>query len=194
MEILTNLKSKKVILASKSPRRQQLIIGLGIDVEIRTKEVEESFSEALIRQEVAMYLAEKKAKAFEGELATDEILITGDTIVCLNDLILNKPEGTEDAKRMLRLLSGKTHNVITGVCIADNNRKELFYDSTEVTFGELTDAEIAYYIENHKPFDKAGSYGAQDFIGFIGIQGMNGSYYNVMGFPLHKVYEVLKTW
>ncbi|MDG1781366.1 MAG: Maf family nucleotide pyrophosphatase [Flavobacteriales bacterium] len=194
MEILTNLKSKKVILASKSPRRQQLIQGLGIDVEIRTKEVEESFSESLIRQEVAMYLADKKAKAFEGELATDEILITGDTIVCLNDLILNKPEGTEDAKRMLRLLSGKTHTVITGVCIADNNRKELFYDATEVTFGELTDAEIAYYIEKHKPFDKAGSYGAQDFIGFIGIQGMNGSYYNVMGFPLHKVYEVLKMW
>lgn len=194
MEILTNLKNKKVILASKSPRRQQLIKGLGIDVEIRTKDVDESFSESLVREEVALYLAHKKAKAFKGELSADELLITGDTIVCLDELILNKPENADDAKRMLRMLSGKTHTVITGVCISDVKRNELLFDATEVTFGELTDKEIEYYIHECQPFDKAGSYGAQDFIGFIGIQGMNGSYYNVMGFPLHKVYEVLKSW
>ena len=122
------------------------------------------------------------------------MLITGDTIVCLDELILNKPEDEDDAHRMLGMLSGRTHTVITGVSISDNNRKEVFFDSTEVTFGNLSKDEITYYVDKHKPFDKAGSYGAQDFIGFIGIQGMNGSYYNVMGFPLHKVYEVLKSW
>lgn len=194
MEILTNLKGKKVILASKSPRRQQLIQGLGVEVEIRTKEVDESFSESLVREEVAMYLADKKAQAFQDELGSDEVLITGDTIVCLDELILNKPEDEDDAHRMLGMLSGRTHTVITGVSISDSHRKEVFFDSTEVTFGNLSNDEITFYIEKYKPFDKAGSYGAQDFIGFIGIQGMNGSYYNVMGFPLHKVYEVLKNW
>ncbi len=194
MEILKNLEGRKIVLASKSPRRQQLIQGLGVDVEIRTKDVDESFSLNLKRHEVALYLADKKAKAFQGELAANEILITGDTIVCLGDEILNKPEDHADAVRMLKKLSGKTHTVITAVSISDNWKSEVFYDETEVQFGMLSEAEIDYYIEQYQPYDKAGSYGAQDFIGYIGIVGMKGSYYNVMGFPLHLVYAHLKSW
>jgi septum formation protein len=194
MKILKNLEGRKIVLASKSPRRQQLIQGLGVDVQIRTKEVDESFSSSLKREEVALYLADKKAKAFEGELAEDEILITGDTIVSLDDLILNKPEDFDDAVRMLKMLSGKKHTVITAVSISDSTKSELFHDETVVEFGELSHDEIEYYITNVQPFDKAGSYGAQDFIGYIGIVGMNGSYYNVMGFPLHLVYAHLKSW
>lgn len=194
MEILKNLEGRKIVLASKSPRRQQLIQGLGVDVDIRTKDVDESFSPNLTRHEVALYLADKKAKAFAGELAAHEILITGDTIVCLGNEILNKPEDHADAVRMLNKLSGKTHTVITAVSISDNNKSEVFHDETQVQFGVLSEEEIEYYIEHYQPFDKAGSYGAQDFIGYIGIVGMHGSYYNVMGFPLHLVYARLKSW
>ncbi len=189
--ILSNLEGKRVILASKSPRRQQLIQGLGIEVEIRTKEVEEDFSSELKREEVARYLAEKKANAFLEDLKEDEVVITGDTTVYLNGDILNKPEDRDDAVRMLKLLSGQTHTVITGVCLISLTRKVVLHDETDVTFRELTDEEINYYIDVHQPFDKAGSYGAQDFIGFVGIEDMHGSFYNVMGFPLHKVYSEL---
>ena len=194
MEILKNLEGRRIVLASKSPRRQQLIKGLGVEVEIRTKEVDESFSASLKREEVALYLAAKKAKAFESELEKDEILITGDTIVCLEDEILNKPADYKDAVRMLNQLSGKTHTVITAVSISDTTRTEVFHDETEVQFGQLSAAEIDYYIREYQPFDKAGGYGAQDFIGYIGIVNMKGSYYNVMGFPLHLVYQHLKMW
>ncbi|MFT4778400.1 MAG: septum formation protein [Flavobacteriales bacterium] len=194
MKILKNLEGRKIVLASKSPRRQQLIQGLGVDVEIRTKEIDESFSSSLKREEVALYLADKKASAFQGELAENEILITGDTIVCLGEEILNKPENFDDAVRMLKMLSGKTHTVITAVSISDSTKSELFHGETEVQFGKLDQEEIEYYITQFHPFDKAGGYGAQDFIGYIGIIDMKGSYYNVMGFPLHLVYACLKYW
>lgn len=193
--ILQNLQGKEIILASKSPRRQQLIKGLGIDINIQTREVDESFDEnELKRERVARFLAEKKADAFSAELREDQIVITGDTTVYLDGVILNKPEDREDALRMLGMLSGKTHTVITGVCILSTSKKIVLHDETDVTFGDLTQEEMEYYVDVHKPFDKAGSYGAQDFIGFIGIQDMKGSFYNVMGFPLHKIYAALKTF
>lgn len=193
--ILQNLKDKEIILASKSPRRQQLIQGLGIHVSIQTREVDESFDEnALKREEVARFLAEKKADAFLPELQDHQIVITGDTTVYLEGKILNKPEDRSDALRMLSMLSGKTHTVITGVCLVSKSKKVVLHDETEVTFGDLTLAEMEYYVDVHHPFDKAGSYGAQDFIGFIGITDMRGSFYNVMGFPLHKIYASLKTF
>lgn len=190
--ILPNLKAKKIILASGSPRRQQLIRGLGIDVEVRLKETNEDFPHDLQREQVARYLAEKKADAFHGELADDEILITGDTTVYLNGEILNKPLDADEAFLMLRKLSNQTHTVITAVCIVAHQNKQVLHDETEVTFGELSDDEINYYIQEYQPFDKAGAYGAQDFIGYIGIINMHGSFYNVMGFPLHLVYRALK--
>lgn len=190
--ILPNLQGKKVILASGSPRRQQLIRGLGIDIEVRLKATDEDYPATLEREEVARYLAEKKADAFHDELAQNEILITGDTTVYLEGEILNKPFDNEEAYSMLRKLSGKTHTVITAVCILAEGRKVVLHDETDVTFGDLTDEEIKFYIKEYQPFDKAGSYGAQDFIGYIGIVDMHGSFYNVMGFPLHKVYRALQ--
>ncbi len=189
--ILPNLHNKRLILASGSPRRQQLIRDLGFDVEVRVKSVDESFSADLKREQVAVYLAEKKADALIGDLDADEILITGDTIVCLDDQILNKPQDAEEAFEMLAQLSDKTHSVITGVCIASSTKKVVFYDETRVTFRALTDDEIHHYIATFEPFDKAGGYGIQEWIGCIGIIQMQGSFYNVMGFPLHRVYEEL---
>jgi len=190
--ILPNLQAKKIILASGSPRRQQLIRALGVDVEVRLKDTDEDFPASLQREQVARYLAEKKADAFHGELAPNEVLITGDTTVYLNGEILNKPLDAQEAFAMLKKLSNQTHTVITAVCIVSDQHKQVFHDETEVTFGALSDDEINYYIQQYKPFDKAGAYGAQDFIGYIGIVDMHGSFYNVMGFPLHLVYRALK--
>lgn len=185
------LKDKKIILASQSPRRQMLLKGLEIDFEIRTKDIDEDFPETLKFSEVARYLAELKASAFKEELKENEILITADTTVCLEDDILNKPLSHEEAVSMLQRLRNNTHVVVTGVAITDKHKQVVFHDETEVQFGNITDAEIEHYIQAYQPFDKAGSYGAQDFLGYIAITGMNGSYYNVMGFPLHKVYREL---
>lgn len=189
--ILSNLENKKLILASGSPRRQQLIRDLGLDVAVRLKPVDESYSDHLKREQVALYLAEKKADALLPELNEDEVLITGDTIVCLGDQILNKPKDAAEAFEMLTALSANTHSVITAVCIASLAKKEVFYDETTVTFRALTSAEIQHYINEFQPFDKAGGYGIQEWIGCIGIVDMCGSFYNVMGFPLHKIYEAL---
>lgn len=184
----------KIILASQSPRRQQLLAGLELEFEIRTKDTDESYSSALQREEVALYLAEKKADAFIPELKENEILITADTTVYIDGEILNKPQDRNEAIDMLTKLSGKTHTVITGVCLASCLKKFVFHGETEVTFTALEQKEIEHYIDNYSPFDKAGSYGAQDFIGYIGIEKMNGSYYNVMGLPLHLVYQHLKSF
>lgn len=189
--MLTNLNNKRVILASGSPRRQQLIRDLGLSVEVRLKSVDESFDARLKREEVARYLAEKKADAMLADLRSNEILITADTIVCLDERILNKPQDADEAFEMLSSLSNRSHSVITAVCIASTTKKVVFHDETLVTFRALTPTEISYYIENFQPFDKAGSYGIQEWIGCIGITHMQGSFYNVMGFPLHKVYEAL---
>ncbi len=184
-----NLTDKKIILGSKSPRRQELLSGLGLSFEIRTKSIDEDFPNTIDPSNVAPFLAQKKAKAFE--LSIDEILITSDTTVLLTDCILNKPQNTEEAIEMLLSLSSKTHQVCTGVCIKSTEKEVTFSDFTSVTFKKLNLDEIKHYIKHFKPFDKAGSYGIQEWIGFIGIEKIEGCYYNVMGLPLSKVYQEL---
>ncbi len=185
------IKNKKIVLASKSPRRQQLLKELGINFEIRTKDTEESFDEGLKREDIPLYLCAHKANAFANEIKEDEILITADTIVWVNDTVLNKPENEEDAYRMLKLLSGQMHEVITAVCIKTVDKSVCFHAVTNVYFKALSDEEIAYYLSNYKPYDKAGAYGIQEWIGYIGIEKIEGSYFNVMGFPVKEVYEAL---
>ena len=183
--------SRKIILASKSPRRQELLKGLGIDFEVKTKEVEEVYPNHLKKQEVALYLSELKSAAFEKEIKANELVITSDTIVCINDQILGKPSGIEEAKAMLHQLSGKKHEVITAVTLLSKEKKHSFFVSTSVYFKELTSEEIDYYVTNYQPFDKAGSYGIQEWIGYIGIEKIEGSYFNVVGLPVHQLYEEL---
>lgn len=185
------LKKHKLILASGSPRRQQFFKDLDLDFEIRLKEIEEVFPPELKANEITDYLAELKAKAFEGELGDDEILITSDTIVWHNGVALGKPKDTQDAFRILKSLSNATHEVITSVCFKTNSKTELLSEITKVTFNTLSDEAIQYYIEKYQPFDKAGSYGIQEWIGFIGVSKIEGSYANVMGMPVDKVYEYL---
>ncbi len=182
--------NKRIILASQSPRRQEILRGAGIDFTIRVVDFDETYTADIPVREVAVFLAEKKAKHFP-HLSKEEILITADTTVVINDTILGKPANEEEATLMLRTLSGKTHEVITGVVIKDPNRVVSFSDTTRVSFRELTDTDIAYYLDNYKPFDKAGGYGVQEWIGMIGISWIDGSFYNVMGLPIHKVYETL---
>ncbi len=177
-----------IILGSASPRRQQLLKDAGFTFKTVSINADESFSPTLQAEQIPVYLAEKKASLYPHKLKDDEILITADTIVWVDNIILNKPGNDFEATQMLQLLSGKMHQVFTGVCITSNKKKVSFYDETKVYFKPLTEKEIAYYITNHKPFDKAGSYGAQDWLGLIAIDRIEGSYFNVMGLPIHKVY------
>ncbi|MDB5008808.1 MAG: maf [Mucilaginibacter sp.] len=179
-----------IILASKSPRRQELLKLMDLKFRIVLKEVDESYPASLKPEEIAVYIAEKKARAFD-ESVTDEIVITADTIVCIDDQILGKPETTEHAIEMLQLLSGKMHRVITGVCLFYKHRYHSFYDVSEVFFSKLTDEEIINYVNKYQPLDKAGSYGIQERIGLIGIEKINGSYTNVVGLPTEKLYKEL---
>jgi len=188
-----NLKNYKVILASGSPRRQQFFKDMDIDFEIRIKEVEEIYPEYLTKSAITDFLAVLKSTPFDN-LASNEILVTSDTIVWHENKALGKPKDEKDAFEMLRSLSGKTHQVITSVCFKTQEKTDLIHDSTEVTFNDLTDDEISYYLTNYKPFDKAGSYGIQEWIGFIAVSKVNGSYANVMGLPVHKVYEYLSNF
>lgn len=181
----------KVILFSKSPRRQELLKLMGVEFEVITKEVDESFPPELNPDEVALYIAEKKARAFDESL-DDEILITADTIVSINNKILGKPIDAEDAHRMLNLLSGKIHQVYTGVSILHKHKLTSFVDKTDVEFTELSPQEISYYIDNFKPYDKAGAYGIQEWIGLTAVKSLHGSYTNVMGLPTEKLYMELK--
>jgi len=185
------LQKYKLILASGSPRRQQFFKDLDLDFEIRLKEIEEIFPPELKAEEITNYLAELKASAFEGELNDNEILITSDTIVWHNDKALGKPKDEQDAFKILKSLSNATHEVITSVCFKTNVNVQVIYEVTQVTFNELSDEAIRYYIENYKPFDKAGAYGIQEWIGFVGVSKIEGSYANVMGMPTDKVYEYL---
>jgi septum formation protein len=185
------LQKYKLILASGSPRRQQFFKDLDLDFEIRLNEIEEIFPPELKAEEITNYLAELKANAFEGELNDNEILITSDTIVWHNDKALGKPKDEQDAFNILKSLSNATHEVITSVCFKTNLEVALIYEVTKVTFNELSDEAIRYYIENYKPFDKAGAYGIQEWIGFVGVSQIEGSYANVMGMPTDKVYEYL---
>lgn len=175
------------ILASKSPRRKELLSSAGFQFEIRTKEVDESFPEDMPGAEVPVYLAKKKAEAFD--LAQGEILVTGDTVVCKESLILNKPADAAEAKEMLETLSGSKHEVITGVCIRKDNLFHTFSEVTEVEFAELSDEIIDFYIESFKPYDKAGAYGIQEWIGLVAINGIKGCYQNVVGFPVARFFK-----
>ena len=185
----------KIILASGSPRRQQFFKDLDIlrhfDFEIRLKEIDEIYPENLKAEEITNFLAELKANAFEGEIGTNEILITSDTIVWINDVALGKPKDYEDAVRILKLLSNATHQVITSVCFKTPLQTNTIHDKTNVTFSELSDAAIHYYLKTYQPFDKAGAYGIQDWIGLVGISKIEGSYTNVVGLPTEKVYRYL---
>lgn len=184
---------KNIILSSSSPRRQQLLRDLGLSFEVKTLHTDESFPSDMEPILVASFLAEKKAKTFLPQLKRNEVLITADTIVIAGSTILNKPQNTEEAIAMLNLINGKSHKVITGVCIADVDQKTTFFDQTEVSFSKLSDEEIAYYIHKFRPFDKAGAYGIQEWIGMVGIEEIKGSYYNVMGLPVNLLYKNLKS-
>lgn len=194
----------KIILASNSPRRKELLAGLDIPFEVKViKGIDESYPESLDAYEVAEYISSKKAEAYRGllgEEAIQTLILTADTVVIAptadeqNDqegkgVILGKPKDEEDAVRMLRMLSGKTHHVVTGVCLTTRSQQRHFSVITEVTFKQLSDAEIRYYISHYKPFDKAGAYGIQEWIGYIGCTGLKGSYFNVMGLPVQRIYE-----
>lgn len=183
-------KDTKIILASGSPRRQQFLKDLDLDFEIRLKEIEEIFPPHLQSFNITNYLAQLKADAFT-DLADDELLITSDTLVWMENEALGKPIDEDDAIKMLQKLSGKTHEVVTSVCFKTKNKSEIIYDITKVTFAELNLESIEYYIQNYQPLDKAGSYGIQDWIGLVGISKIEGSYTNVVGLPTEKVYQYL---
>ena len=182
----------KLILASGSPRRQQFFKDLDLDFEVRLKDTEEIYPETLKAEEITNFLAELKANAFEGEIAENELLITSDTIVWLNGKALGKPKDYDDAFAILKSLSNETHDVITSVCFKTNHETETIYEVTKVTITTLTDDEIRYYLDHYKPFDKAGAYGIQEWIGLIGISKIEGSYTNVVGLPTEKVYHYLR--
>lgn len=185
------LKNYKIILASGSPRRQQFFKDLDLDFEIRIKEVEEIYPFHLKSFEITDFLAELKANAFENEILKNEILITSDTIVWHNNLALGKPKNYDDAFKMLTSLSESTHEVFTSFCIKTQNQTMIFNDVTKVTFNILSPASIQYYLENYQPYDKAGAYGIQDWIGLIGVEKIEGSYTNVMGLPTSKLFAFL---
>ena len=185
----------RVVLASQSPRRRELLAGLGIPFEVRViEDIDEHFPEQLPASETALYIAKRKAEAYRGQMADDELIITADTVVIVGDEILGKPAGEADALRMLRLLSGRTHQVTTGVCLMTTKMQRSFDVTTDVTFKTLTDEEIMYYVNRYKPFDKAGAYGIQEWIGYIGVTGLHGSYYNVMGLPVQRIYTELQAF
>ncbi len=188
----SGIKDKKIILASKSPRRQYLLKELGLDFEILETDVAEVYPEGLSSPEIALYLAELKSDNLDfSRMPSNAIVITADTIVCLGDEILGKPGNYHEAVVMLKKLSGRKHDVITAVCLRSRLQKQLFHVVSSVYFKELTLKEIEYYIDNFHPFDKAGGYGIQEWIGYIGIDRIEGSFFNVMGLPIKEVYEAL---
>ena len=192
--MLDNLKKYKVILASNSPRRKELLAGLGVDYEVRTlPDVDESYPETLQGADIPLYIAKEKADAYVAMMQPGELMITADTIVWLDGKVLGKPWDREDALQMLRTMSGRTHEVFTGVCITTTDWQRSLTAQTEVRFATLSEEEIAYYVDNFQPMDKAGAYGVQEWIGFIGVENISGSYYNIMGLPVQKLYrELLK--
>ncbi len=191
--MLDNLKKYKIILASASPRRRELLAGLDVDFVVRAlPDVDESFPVELQGGEIPLYISRKKADAYRPVMADDELVITADTIVWLDGAALGKPASEADARRMLRNMSGKTHSVFTGVTVTTKGEQRCFVAQSDVTFDTLTDEEIEYYVQRYRPMDKAGSYGVQEWIGYIGITGIVGSYFNVMGLPVQRLYKELK--
>ena len=191
---LANLASKKIILASNSPRRQELLRGLELEFEVKVHPVDETVPPELPAAYAAAYLSKLKADHFPYPLQDNELLITADTIVIEKDRILGKPSTAEEAFTMLKSLSGATHKVITAVTLKDNKKCVTLEDETQVTLRFIEEEEIWHYVNHYRPFDKAGSYGVQEWIGFVGVSSIQGSYYTVMGFPLHLVYQQLKKW
>jgi len=181
-------KRLKIILASASPRRKELLAGLDLDFEVKVvKGVSESYPKTLRAEEVPQYISREKAAAYQ--VADDELLLTADTVVIVDNTILGKPHDADDARRMLRLISGRTHQVVTGVTLTTAKAQKTFGVSTDVTFRQLTDDESDYYIAHYRPFDKAGAYGIQEWIGYVGVTSIHGSYYNVMGLPVQRIYQ-----
>lgn len=188
-----NLKKYNIVLASNSPRRKELMSGLGVDYVIKTlPDVDESYPDTLQGTEIPAYISREKADAYKSLIQPDELLITADTIVWLNGEVLGKPKGREGAMDMLRKLSGTSHQVITGVCLTTSDWQKSFTAVTDVTFATLTEEEIIYYVDKYTPMDKAGAYGVQEWIGFIGVESISGSYFNVMGLPIQRLYQELK--
>ena len=191
--MLDNLKNYHVVLASNSPRRRMLLEGLDIPFEVKVlPDIDESYPSNMPLEQVAEHIACEKAAAYKPLMGDDELIITADTIVIVNGQVLGKPHDKDDAARMLRMLSDCTHRVVTGVCLRAKGRMRRFSATTDVTFKHLSDEEIAYYLEAYRPYDKAGAYGVQEWIGYVACTAMNGSYFNVMGFPVHLVYKALK--
>lgn len=193
MMFLPNIKNYHVILASASPRRQQLLSGMDIAFEVLLKEVEEDFPNDMPLEEIAGFLSQRKSVAYsDDELPDNYLLITADTIVIADGKVLNKPSDDAEARSMIGQLSGKTHFVVTGVCIRTKEKTVLFSEKSAVTFGQLDAQEIDYYVRKYQPSDKAGAYGIQEWIGYVAIQSVQGSFYNVMGLPTHQLYQALK--
>lgn len=191
--MLSNLSKYKIILASNSPRRKELLSGLGIDFQIRTiKGIDESYPDTLHGEDIPIYISKKKASVYLQSISDDELLITADTIVYLDGEVMGKPKSAEDAIGMLSRLSGRIHDVITGVSIVTKEKQVSFASTSKVSFASLTEKEIMYYVDNYSPLDKAGAYGIQEWIGYIGVNGLSGSYFNVMGLPVQRLYEELR--
>lgn len=191
--MLDNLKKYNIVLASNSPRRKELMSGLGVDYVVKTlPDVDESYPDTLQGTEIPAYISREKADAYKSLIQPDELLITADTIVWLNGEVLGKPKVREGAIDMLRKLSGTSHQVITGVCLTTSDWQKSFTAVTDVTFATLTEEEIIYYVDKYTPMDKAGAYGVQEWIGFIGVESISGSYFNVMGLPIQRLYQELK--
>ncbi|MDR2469675.1 MAG: Maf-like protein [Tannerella sp.] len=192
---MTDGTAYRMVLASASPRRRELLSGLGIDFEVRVMSgVDESYPADLPAVDVPEYLARKKAAAYALDMRRDELIITADTVVVLDGEILEKPLDRDDAVRMLKLLSGRVHEVVTGVALTASVRQTAFSTISKVTFGTLTDEEISYYVDTFHPYDKAGAYGIQEWIGYVAVKGIQGSFYNVMGLPVQRLYQELKAF
>lgn len=193
MILKEKFRNKKIILASNSPRRKQFLTDLGVTFSIQPANVNEEYPSFLKGKDIALYIAEQKASVFSN-IADDEIIITCDTVVWIDDTSLEKPQNKEDALQMLQKLSGKTHEVISAVCIKSKEKQILFSDTTFVTFNQLSTEDILFYIETYQPYDKAGAYGIQEWIGLVGIEKINGSYTNVVGMPMEKLYKNLNAF
>jgi len=193
--MLSNLEKYKIVLGSASPRRKELLAGLDLDFEVRVMEgIKESYPKDLRPDLIPVFIAAKKAKAYKKIMPEDELLITADTIVWTYKEVLGKPADRDTAIEMLKRLSGNEHQVITGVCLTSKQKSLSFSQTSSVTFGELTDEEIEYYVDKYQPFDKAGAYGVQEWIGYIGVESVKGSFYNVMGLPVKRLYQELKNF
>jgi len=193
--MLDNLKKYNIVLASNSPRRKELLQRLGLDFKVRTLYgIDESYPDSLRGEDIVRYISRAKAQAYKPSMAPNELLITADTIVCQAGSVLGKPKGAEEAKGMLRILSGKTHQVITGVTIVTAERVENFSVTTQVKFAEIDEESIDFYVKNFLPYDKAGGYGIQEWIGLVAVEEIKGSYFNVVGLPVQRLYQKLKTF